>query len=348
MTAPDDPARWAEYHRLVIDCLAAADVDALVARLAEGWRRLTGAADVRICRVGETDRLEGHSSVVRLPTSGREVHLFPGGDSALDEAFVPASAELSDRLIASHEQRAAQFHAELQRAKLASLAEFAAGAGHEINNPLATIRGRVQMLLRGESDPERRQALATIGGQALRIRDMIGDTMLFARPPEPRPELFDLVEAISVVLRSLQEQADARGCLFEVQADGPVPILADRTQLSVVISSLVQNSLDALSEGGSIRVSARTVLECEQQFALLEVADDGPGLSETDREHLFDPFYSGRQAGRALGFGLSKCWRIVTMHGGRIEVESGMSRGACFRVYWPESPHSTEDCHDDH
>src|SRR5690606_19910354 len=161
------------------------------------------------------------ATVLRLPLSGNEVHLLVRAKSVLDESFVPVLSELSDQLIAWHEERAARFETELQRAKLASLAEFAAGAGHEINNPLATIRGRVQMLLRDETDPERRQALATIGGQALRIRDMIGDTMLFARPPEPRPESLDLVEVIGVVLRSLQEQVDARGCRFELQAEGP-------------------------------------------------------------------------------------------------------------------------------
>jgi signal transduction histidine kinase len=280
--------------------------------------------------------LESRPTAVPLPESGGEVHLFARADRPLDEAFVPLLAELSDLLIASHEERSEHFARELQRAKLASLAEFAAGAGHEINNPLATIRGRVQMLLRDEADPERRQALATIGGQALRIRDMIGDTMLFARPPEPRPEPLDLVEAIGVALRSLQEQADARNSRFEVHAEGPVPILADRTQLSVVISSLIQNSLDALPDGGPIRITARSVAERDRQFALLDVADDGPGLSKTDREHLFDPFYSGRQAGRGLGFGLSKCWRIVTMHGGRIEVESTLQAETRFRVYWPQ------------
>ena len=77
---------------------------------------------------------------------------------------------------------------EFRRAKLEALAEFAAGAGHEINNPAATIVGRVELLLKGETNPERRQALLTIGAQALRIRDMIGDLMLFARPPRPEPE----------------------------------------------------------------------------------------------------------------------------------------------------------------
>src|SRR6516164_1824452 len=81
---------------------------------------------------------------------------------------------------------------QLMELKLRALAEFAAGAGHEINNPVATIVGHAQQLMAGESDPDRRHALATIGAQAYRIRDMIGDVMLFARPPEPHPSCVDL------------------------------------------------------------------------------------------------------------------------------------------------------------
>ena len=86
------------------------------------------------------------------------------------------------------------------QAKLEALAEFAAGAGHEINNPVATIVGRAELLLKGETNPERRQALLTIGAQALRIRDMIGDLMLFARPPKPELQSLNLVEVLCQLL----------------------------------------------------------------------------------------------------------------------------------------------------
>ncbi len=220
-------------------------------------------------------------------------------------------------------------------ARLEALAEFAAGAGHEINNPLATISGRVQVLLKGEQDPARQQALSTIGGQALRVRDMIGDVMLFARPPQPILEDLDLVEVMHEVLELLSQRMTHQGCHVELDVDPKVSIRADRTQLSVVISSLVENSLNSLSEGGPIFVGAHSTRVETQPVAVLSVADNGPGLSEIDRRHLFDPFYSGRQAGRGLGFGLSKCWRIVSNHGGRIEVDCGSNTSVCFRVFWP-------------
>ncbi len=67
----------------------------------------------------------------------------------------------------------------------------------------------------------------------------------------------------------------------------------------------------------------------------IRMRDDGPGLRPEERRHVFDPFYSARQAGRGLGLGLSKAWRIVTNHGGRIEVQSQPGRGATFTIVWP-------------
>ena len=232
---------------------------------------------------------------------------------------------------------ASRFEARLTEAKLRALAEFAAGAGHEINNPVATIAGHVQLLLAGETDPERRQALLTIGGQAYRIRDMIGDAMLFARPPQPQPQAGDLAAALRESVQKVLPEAERAGIRMECRTPAvPVPIWADPVQLRIVIGSLLKNSLEAVSRGGEIELqAAATTLSGGEPAALLTLRDDGAGLSATDREHLFDPFYSGRQAGRGLGFGLSKCWRIVTLHGGTIAAESSSGQGVAFTVRWP-------------
>jgi len=223
----------------------------------------------------------------------------------------------------------------LRDAKLAALAEFAAGAGHEVNNPLASIIICAESLLRGESDPERRRLLATIGGQAYRIRDMIGDVMLFARPPKPAFEELDLAATVRHVISRFSGQAAERRITLAGDHDAVVTIQADRVQLSIVVSELLRNSLQAVEDGGTIRIDVRPVDEAAGADGLLIVSDDGRGLSEADRQHLFDPFYSGRQAGRGLGFGLSKCWRIVTGHGGRIDVSENARAGLTFTVRWP-------------
>lgn len=228
--------------------------------------------------------------------------------------------------------------------KLEAMAEFAAGAGHEINNPVATIVGRVQMLLKSETDPERRQALSTIGGQAYRVRDMIGDAMLFARPPAPRPETLSLSQTIDDVLVSLQEEINQGKVQLEVNIAESLSLYADETQWKVVLSNLLLNSLQAMEAGGQIKISASPLETESGPFIHLRVIDEGVGLTEEERIHLFDPFYSARQAGRGLGFGLSKCWRIATQHGATIAAEQNPDSGVTFHLYWPaEKPNNLVD-----
>jgi signal transduction histidine kinase len=232
---------------------------------------------------------------------------------------------------------------ELEAAKIAALAEFAAGAGHEINNPLATIVGRVQTLLKHEQDPSRRQSLATIAAQALRIRDMIGDLMVFARPPAPVRERLIVNDAVRAIVERFEDTARERSVTLTFHADATVFATVDITQLKVVLSELVRNSLDAVApSSGDIRISAAATTIDGRPFAVTIVSDNGRGLSETDRAHLFDPFYSGRDAGRGLGFGLCKCWRIVASHGGWIDVESNLGVGTTVRVFWPGSDSAVE------
>jgi signal transduction histidine kinase len=217
--------------------------------------------------------------------------------------------------------------------RLEALAEFAAGAGHEINNPLATIIGRTQQLLKDESDPQRRQILQSIGAQAYRIRDMIGDTMLFARPPKPEIGEINLAEIASRVISNQAESFELSGCSIEPSISEVIGLRADPNQLSIVISELLRNSRQALQpNGGVIQIRASVITG---DLVQIEVEDQGIGFSETDRVHAFDPFYSGRQAGRGLGFGLPKCWQIIRQHGGRIEIEAPSAGPTIVRCFLP-------------
>jgi signal transduction histidine kinase len=219
--------------------------------------------------------------------------------------------------------------------KLEALAEFAAGAGHEINNPLATIIGRAQLLLKDEQDPQRRHMLMSIGSQAYRIRDMIGDTMLFGRPPRPEFQNLNLRDVLTNVLSKLAAELENDGTTVRVQIPKTLILRADPTQLSIVLSELIRNSRHALQpRGGEIQISACLLAE-SSDHVILDVIDQGKGFTEIEREHAFDPFFSGRQAGRGLGFGLSKCWRIIDQHEGKIEIQSSSTGPTTVRVTWP-------------
>lgn len=289
------------------------------ARLAEEWWPDRGAADAirQVHPLPEHEELWG-GVVLEFDASTPERPSERQIAEWLTESIpLLVQAVWMERAIRSPELQAA-----LEREKFEAMAEFAAGAGHEINNPVATIYGRAQQLLPGEKDIERRQQLLTIGAQALRIRDMIGDTMLFARPPRPDRQRRDLAEVLRDEAATLREAATERG--IELRLETPANAFADvdHTQFCVVLHALVRNSIEAASPGGRILVRLETVTEEKRTWARLIVADNGPGLTEKDRRHLFDPFYSGRQAGRGLGFGLPKSRRIVEQHGGRINVQS--------------------------
>jgi signal transduction histidine kinase len=277
----------------------------------------------------------------------------PESRTAADEAWrrwlteFPAVRPLLPAIVAQISKRRdleATFEERLHQSKLDALKEFAYGAGHELNNPLANIASRAQTLLSEENNPERRRRLAAINTQAFRAHEMLADMMLFARPPELELREVNLVQLIADVLRELAEDAAAQ----QTTMNGPtrcdaLTISADPVQLGVALRVLCINSLEALGEGGHINVEI-CLGDAESGSAggneisdvvQIVVTDDGPGIPAEIREKIFDPFFSGREAGRGLGFGLSKCWRIVTLHGGTIAVQSDAGRGASIALTLP-------------
>jgi len=229
----------------------------------------------------------------------------------------------------------AEFQAALQREKLASLRELAYGLSHEINNPLANIATRAQTLLKDETDPDRRRALATINVQAFRAHEMIADMMLFAKPPALALKQVDALQIVDAVIAEMAAEAKEQGTtLVRNGVSGPLELTADSVQLTVALRAVVLNSLQALTAGGRVEI----VVEKAAEFIMFRISDNGPGLSEQAKKHMFDPYYSGREAGRGLGLGLSKCWRIVELHGGTVEVASEIGKGATITLHLPTRP----------
>ncbi|MBC7352886.1 MAG: HAMP domain-containing histidine kinase [Thermogutta sp.] len=222
----------------------------------------------------------------------------------------------------------------LETLKLDALADFAAGAAHEINNPLAVIGGHAQLLLRDAKDPDTRRTLAMILAQVQRAHEMIADTRLFARPPHPRPAPVNVIELLETAVAELNPLAQEKGVHLVLavgpQAEGPV-VHADRNQLLIALEAVGKNAIEAAGNGGEVRFGWVNAPE----EVVIEIADNGRGIPEEHRPHIFNPFYSARQAGRGLGMGLPKAWRIVRQHGGRIEVLSPPGGGAVFRIHLP-------------
>ncbi|MDW8077464.1 MAG: HAMP domain-containing sensor histidine kinase [Thermoguttaceae bacterium] len=242
------------------------------------------------------------------------------GEAGVAATFLPVLAAKIGRLW----ELESLFHSQLEEAKVEALAEFSAGAAHELNNPLAIISGRAQLLLRSESQPDRRRDLATIIVQADRAREMLADLRLFARPPLPEYRRVDLRELLAELVAGFRSECESRAVdVFLIAPDAPVFCRIDPVQIRVAVLAICRNALEAIGEKGVIEVR----LVHSEQEVRIEVSDNGPGVPAEMRSKVFDPFFSGRQAGRGLGFGLCKAWRIAKNHGGSIRLESLAGEG---------------------
>jgi signal transduction histidine kinase len=229
------------------------------------------------------------------------------------------------------------FQQQLHTQKMLAIKNFAYGASHEINNPLANISTRGQALLHDETDPDRQRSLSTIVAQVFRANAMIADLMLFAHPPTMKLERQNLQE---ILQRSVEEMAiplEANNIQVELTGDSNIHVVGDTNSLFEMFKALMQNCVDAM-ETGNITISWTTQLDQVR----IEITDNGPGIATDILPVIFDPFFSGREAGRGLGFGLSKAWRIAQIHHGSIEIEnltddSVDSTGICATVLLPES-----------
>lgn len=235
-----------------------------------------------------------------------------------------------------------QFDQRLQSEKLAAMQQLAYGASHEINNPLANISTRAQTLVHNEQDPERRKKLLAINQQAFRAYEMIADLMLFAKPPRMEAAQVQLDMVLNKIRDEITGEPIADGIRFEIfNRDLPLHCWADPVQITAALKAICVNGIEAMQAGGQLTVE--TSINRQTDCIEIHVTDCGTGLNESAKRHLFDPFFSGREAGRGLGFGLSKAWRIVERHHGRIEVSSREGKGCRFLVILPQGRPDTAE-----
>lgn len=240
--------------------------------------------------------------------------------------------ERLDDLMSAWRERAETEEPRLRLAKLDSLAEFAAGAGHELNNPLAVIVGRAQLLLTREADPQAQRSLRAILTQAQRAHRILRDLMYVARPPEPRPRSCQPDEVWKTSLRDARPEAEERGVTLSVEGlEHGKRVWADPDALRHLADSLLRNAIEATPRGGTVRVASAG----DAHSLLWTIHDNGRGITPSEGCHLFDPFFCGRQAGRGLGMGLPRASRFVELVGGEIRWHSAPGQGATFSVRLP-------------
>jgi two-component system NtrC family sensor kinase len=307
--------------------------------IAAGRWRMVGLAAAAILASGSMlwwlNRRLVLRSVEALAAGTRRV---AAGDLATPITLA-ARHELGDLARAFNEMtlRLADAQRQLTQAdKLASVGRLAAGIAHEINNPLTGVLTHASYeLKRAPAGSELQQDLEVVVRETKRCREIVRGLLDFARPVPPRRETVDLNEVVRRALKiTLQALAQSHMRLDLDLASEPPQVEADANQIQQVLVNLLVNARDAVSEGGLIRVSTRSVPGDEQDVAEVVVEDDGCGIPPADLPHLFEPFFTtkGRQG---TGLGLAVSWGIVEAHGGTIQVRSEEGNGSRFTLRLP-------------
>jgi signal transduction histidine kinase len=221
----------------------------------------------------------------------------------------------------------------VQSEKLISLGQLAAGAAHEINNPLTAILGYSDLLADDPALSDRARTTAgKIREQARRTRNLVQNLLSFARQVPPERTLLDINSVISSAVQLRALDLHTGGPRIETELESVLPgVRGDSNQLMQVFFNIVNNGLDAMGEGNGGVMTIKTLRD--RGSVVILFSDTGPGIKEPHR--VFDPFYTTKPVGKGTGLGLSICYGIVHEHGGKILCYNGQSGGAVFRVELP-------------
>ena len=277
-----------------------------------------------------------------------------GGEKALLNILADMKGKNIDLDEAHRELKETQLQL-IQREKMASIGRLASGIAHEIKNPLGVILNGVELLgtrLRGK-DEIAATAIEKIRDNVERASDIITDLLRFARLSDLKVDTIDLRDSLKESLSLLGEGANLEK--IRVSCDyppEPMYIRADNTMLKQVLFNLFINALDAMPEGGELRIRAYPRIAAEigsrtgrratdtfrigSSMAVVEVEDTGKGIPPDEITRIFDPFFTTKEPGKGTGLGLSTVCLIVEQHKGTIDVESEVGKGATFVVLLPQ------------
>jgi signal transduction histidine kinase len=274
---------------------------------------------------------------VIVPRSGNEfsrlARAFNHMADRLAEQRIKAAREAEERLALERELR--------HRERLATVGRLAAGVAHEMGTPLNVIDARAEQLLERVDAPieTRQRNLTIIRAQTERITQIVHQLLNLARPYHFRREPFDLTGLINETAEAMEGEASRAGVKVEVKSGGAIKVDADRGFISQVLLNVCRNGMQAMPQGGSLRIECQGIAATrdERSFAAVRVADDGAGIAPEHFDHIFDPFYTTKDVGSGTGLGLTVAHRIIAEHGGWIEAANNNRGGATFTIFLPQA-----------
>jgi signal transduction histidine kinase len=218
--------------------------------------------------------------------------------------------------------------------KMAAIGELAANIAHEVNNPLTSVLGYTTHLLKTLDLPESpRKILAMMEQETLRVRKIIRNLLDFSRQKNSWMQPTDILQPLRETLAFVQGAAQSSLVNIREEYNGsPIIVNMDPNEMKQVFINIINNALQAMPQGGDLRIRLNPV---EEHEAMIEFSDTGVGISPENLQKIFEPFFSTKEDRDGTGLGLSISYRIIQHHGGRIDVESEPGKGTIFRIFLP-------------
>ena len=319
------PAAW-QYPEVTCARMVTDDATFATAGFREGWAVQSADVIVAGARYGT---LEVHCLEERPPADEGP---FLNEERSLINEVARRLGRITERRRTEEERRTLE--EQLRHAdRLATLGQLAAGVAHELNEPLNGIVGFAQLAKKTPALPAAAERdMERIVNAALHAREVVRKLLLFSRqtpPQKTRVALDGLVrDALSLVEPRMARDGIELVCEL---APGLPQITADPSQIQQVVINLAVNAIQAMSQGGRLRLRTRA----EAGFVVLTVEDTGVGMSEDVLRRIYTPFFTTKDVGQGTGLGLPVIHGIVTAHGGTIAVRSRVGEGTTFEIRLP-------------
>jgi signal transduction histidine kinase len=226
----------------------------------------------------------------------------------------------------------------IQAAKLAAVGEMAAGIAHELNNPLTSVTGFAELALEDiPRESETRKDLEIVMREAVRARDVVRRLLDFARQSESTRSRASLNEVIEDVVALSRHLIHTSGVELNLELENNLPwVSVDVNQMKQVLLNLIHNALQAMPDGGELKIVTESASRNGRDWVVVSVRDTGVGISQLEQARIFEPFYTTKGTHGGTGLGLSVTYGIITDHGGQIDVESRPGNGSKFVVWLPQ------------